>query len=102
MRGAPNSGFAWAICLIKAFTCALTGSRPGCFRLDNLVQKDLKPPSMPAYDSFRFDDREGRAPLAPDFSKQDPKKAVKLSDLSSRMEALINGKLLAEGEILQS
>ena len=56
---------------------------------------------MPAEDCLRLDDQEGRTPLAPNLGKPNPEEAITGAELRPRMEALINGQLLPEGEILQ-
>ena len=43
MRGAPHSGLACVICLIKALIWELAEGRPPIFRRDSLVQKRRKP-----------------------------------------------------------
>jgi len=53
-------------------------------------------------DRLWFDVQEGRAPLAPNSKEPDPEEAIKQPELRARMAALINGQLLAKGEVLQS
>src|SRR5262245_23323664 len=43
MRGAPHSGLASVICLIKALTFGSTAGRPPVLRRDSFVQKSRKP-----------------------------------------------------------
>src|SRR5215470_14586756 len=43
MRGAPHSGLACVICLIRALIWELAEGRPPIFRRDSLVQKSRKP-----------------------------------------------------------
>src|SRR5215467_6512301 len=43
MRGAPHSGLACVICLIRALICESAEGRPPIFRRDSLVQKRRKP-----------------------------------------------------------
>jgi len=74
---------------------------PGAFPPRQSGPETLKTLPLPADDGLWLDDKESRAPLAPNLRKPNPEEAISWTKLRSWIAALIYGQLMAEGEILQ-
>ena len=100
MRGAPHRGFAAAIVLTRAAISALTGGRPpGPARTAGPVLADASP--LPSEDGIRRDDDQRRLPAGPDSGQANPDQTVGRAELGARRESLVDGELLAQGQVLE-
>src|SRR5260370_36169999 len=100
MRGAPHSGFACAICQTRSRVRRSMGGRPGA-RRERQVQNRRKAERCPRTTVAGFYDHEGVAPAEPRARQGHPEEAVRPDERRASAATLKNGKLLAEGEILE-
>ena len=101
MRGAPHKGFAAAIFLTRAVISALTGGRPPVGRRESWVQYSRK--RRRCHRRKVSGDRMTRARFQPvqDSGQPDPQQAVQRTELRPGYRSLVDGELLAQGQVLE-
>ena len=57
--------------------------------------------ALPAQDSVGRDDDQSLSPSGPDSGQPDPQQAIRRPELRAAYRSLVNGELLAQGEILE-
>jgi hypothetical protein len=100
MRGAPQSGFAKAIRVIRALSSALD-RRPTSGRAARELGPVLAEATpLPPQNGIGSNDDEGLPPARPDSRQTDPEKPVRRTKPRPSCRSLVDGELLAQGQIL--
>jgi CRP-like cAMP-binding protein len=100
MRGAPQSGFAVAMRVIRALISALMRGRPPVERPESLGPILAEATPLPPQDGVGGNDDEGLPPPGPDPGQPDPEKAVRWTKLRPGRRSLVDGELVAQSQVL--
>ena len=101
MRGAPQRGFSAAIFLTRSAISAWRGRAPSVGKAREPGPVLAKPAALPAQDSVGRDDDQRLPPPGPDSGQAGPEQAVSRVELRAWHRSLVDGQLLAQGEVLE-
>src|SRR5262245_31958660 len=99
--GAPHRGLAAAIRLTKARTSAFDGRAAHGGLPGQLRPVLAEATALPSQDGRGGHNHEGAPPPGPDAGQSDPEEPIPWAEVRPGHCALVDGELLAQGEVLQ-